>query len=169
MTRSAVHTDQAPAAIYSQAVHCGHLLFVSGTLPVDPRTGQLVGGDIEAQSRQVFRNLAAIAEAAGGQLADAVKVTVFLTDLGDFQRVSRVYREWFGEPFRRGARSGVAALPLDAPLEVEAIIALARHRAAAPAGRPGAVAPHNPLVFLVFRPPRQPFPATKKYLTGHPI
>ena len=127
MTRSAVHTDQAPAAIgpYSQAVHCGHLLFVSGTLPVDPRTGQLVGGDIESQSRQVFRNLAAIAEAAGGQLADAVKVTVFLTDLGDFQRVNGVYREWFGEPFPARSTVQVAALPLGAPLEVEAIIALA--------------------------------------------
>ena len=79
MTRSAVHTDPAPAAIgpYSQAVHFGHLLFVSGTLPVDPRTGQLVGGDIEAQSRQVFRNLAAIAEAAGGQLADVVPAPAF--------------------------------------------------------------------------------------------
>ena len=133
MTRSAVHTDQAPAAIgpYSQAVHFGHLLFVSGTLPVDPRTGQLVGGDIEAQSRQVFRNLAAIAEAAGGQLADAVKVTVFLTDLGDFQRVNGVYREWFGEPFPARSTVQVAALPLDAPLEVEAIIALAP----SPAGR----------------------------------
>ena len=127
MTRSAVHTDQAPAAIgpYSQAVRFGHLLFVSGTLPVDPRTGQLVGGDIEAQSRQVFRNLAAIAEAAGGQLADAVKVTVFLTDLGEFQRVNGVYREWFGEPFPARSTVQVAALPLDAPLEVEAIIALA--------------------------------------------
>lgn len=127
MTRSAVHTDQAPAAIgpYSQAVHFGHLLFVSGTLPVDPRTGQLVGGDIEAQSRQVFRNLAAIAEAAGGQLADAVKVTVFLTDLGDFQRVNGIFREWFGEPFPARSTVQVAALPLGAPLEVEAIIALA--------------------------------------------
>ena len=133
MTRSAVHTDQAPAAIgpYSQAVHFGHLLFVSGTLPVDPRTGQLVGGDIEAQSRQVFRNFAAIAEAAGGQLADAVKVTVFLTDLGDFQRVNGVYREWFGEPFPARSTVQVAALPLGAPLEVEAIIALAP----SPAGR----------------------------------
>ena len=133
MTRSAVHTDQAPAAIgpYSQAVHFGHLLFVSGTLPVDPRTGQLVGGDIEAQSRQVFRNLAAIAEAAGGQLADAVKVTVFLTDLGDFQRVNGVYREWFGEPFPARSTVQVAALPLGATLEVEAIIALAP----SPAGR----------------------------------
>ena len=133
MTRSAVHTDQAPAAIgpYSQAVHFGHLLFVSGTLPVDPRTGQLVGGDIEAQSRQVFRNLAAIAEAAGGQLADAVKVTVFLTDLGDFQRVNGVYREWFGEPFPARSTVQVAALPLGAPLEVAAIIALAP----SPAGR----------------------------------
>ena len=133
MTRSAVHTDQAPAAIgpYSQAVHFGHLLFVSGTLPVDPRTGQLVGGDIEAQSRQVFRNLAAIAEAAGGQLADAVKVTVFLTDLGDFQRVNGVYREGFGEPFPARSTVQVAALPLGAPLEVEAIIALAP----SPAGR----------------------------------
>ena len=133
MTRSAVHTDQAPAAIgpYSQAVHFGHLLFVSGTLPVDPRTGQLVGGDIEARARQVFRNLAAIAEAAGGQLADAVKVTVFLTDLGDFQRVNGVYREWFGEPFPARSTVQVAALPLGAPLEVEAIIALAP----SPAGR----------------------------------
>ena len=133
MSKHIIHTDQAPAAIgpYSQAVHFGHLLFVSGTLPVDPRTGQLVGGDIEAQSRQVFRNLAAIAEAAGGQLADAVKVTVFLTDLGDFQRVNGVYREWFGEPFPARSTVQVAALPLGAPLEVEAIIALAP----SPAGR----------------------------------
>ena len=133
MTRNTVTSPSAPAAIgpYSQAVHFGHLLFVSGTLPVDPRTGQLVGGDIEAQSRQVFRNLAAIAEAAGGQLADAVKVTVFLTDLGDFQRVNGVYREWFGEPFPARSTVQVAALPLGAPLEVEAIIALAP----SPAGR----------------------------------
>ncbi|MDX9840708.1 MAG: RidA family protein [Desulfobulbus sp.] len=124
MTRSAVHTDQAPAAIgpYSQAVRSGNLLFVSGTLPVDARTGQMVPGDIEAQAHQVFRNLTAIAAAAGGRLADAVKVTVFLTDLGTFQRVNGVYRQYFQEPYPARSAVQVAALPLGAPIEVEAII-----------------------------------------------
>ena len=126
MTRSAVHTDQAPAAIgpYSQAVRFGRLLFVSGTLPIDPQTGQMVPGDIEVQAHQVFRNLTAIAAAAGGRLGDAVKVTVFLADLGDFQRVNGVYRQYFQEPYPARSAVQVAALPLGAPIEVEAIIAL---------------------------------------------
>ncbi len=126
MTRSAVHTDQAPAAIgpYSQAVRSGNLLFVSGTLPVDPRTGNLVPGGIEAECHQVFQNLAAITAAAGGRLTDAVKVTVFLIDLGTFQRVNGVYREYFREPWPARSAVQVAALPLGAPIEVEAIIAL---------------------------------------------
>lgn len=126
MTRSAVHTDQAPAAIgpYSQATRSGNLLFVSGTLPVDPRTGQLVQGEIEQQTHQVFANLTAIAAAAGGHLGDAVKVTVFLTDLGNFQRVNAVYRQYFQDPYPARSTIQVAALPLGAPLEVEAIIAL---------------------------------------------
>ena len=105
-------------------MHCGHLLFVSGTLPIDPQTGQMIPGDIEAQAHRVFRNLTAIAAAAGGRLGDAVKVTVFLADLGDFQRVNGVYRQYFQEPYPARSAVQVAALPLGAPIEVEAIIAL---------------------------------------------
>jgi reactive intermediate/imine deaminase len=119
-----ISTDKAPAAIgtYSQAVATGALVFISGQIPLDPKTMTLVGDDITAQTRQVFDNLAAVAEAAGGSLNDLVKLTVYLLDLGNFQIVNEVMAERFSEPYPARAAIGVAALPKDAAVEVEAIM-----------------------------------------------
>jgi len=119
-----VHTDRAPAAIgpYSQAVRCGDLVFLSGQIPLAPSTMELVGGDVAAQAGQVFANLAAVAEAAGGSLADVVKLTVYLTDLGNFQTVNEVMAGCFQEPYPARAAIGVAALPRAAEVEVEAVM-----------------------------------------------
>lgn len=127
-TKQAISTAEAPAAIgpYSQAVVAGTLLFASGQLPIDPATGTLVDGGIEARARQSFRNLEAIARAAGCTLADAVKTTVFLTDLADFAAVNAVYAEFFGQPHPARSAIQVAALPLGSTIEVEAIFALGR-------------------------------------------
>ncbi len=120
-----VHTEEAPAAIgpYSQAVVAGDFVFTSGQIPVDPGTGKMVEPDIEVQARQVFRNLEAVLKAAGSSLQRAVKVTVYLKDLGDFQRLNRVYAEVFGDA--RPARSTiqVARLPLDSLVEVDVVAA----------------------------------------------
>lgn len=126
MQRTPVHTDRAPAAVgpYSQAIAVDGLLFTSGTIPIDPATGKIPDGDIEDHAHLVFRNLGAIAEAAGVRLADAVKVTVFLTNMADFQRVNAVYRQYFTEPYPARSAVQVAALPLGATIEAEAIIAL---------------------------------------------
>ena len=126
MARQPVSTDQAPAAIgpYSQAVRSGNLVFLSGQIPLDPATGQLVEGDIGTQSRRVFDNLRAVARAAGGDLADAVKVNVYLTDLGHFQVVNKVMSEYFETPYPARAAIGVAALPRGAAVEVDAILVL---------------------------------------------
>ena len=126
MTRTPIHTDKAPAAVgpYSQAIATGSLLFTSGTIPIDPQTGKIPEGSIEDHAHLVFRNLSALAEAGGTSLANAVKVTVFLTDIANFQRVNAVYTQYFGEPFPARSAVQVAALPLGAALEVEAIIAL---------------------------------------------
>jgi 2-iminobutanoate/2-iminopropanoate deaminase len=126
MQRTPVHTDRAPAAVgpYSQAIAVNGLLFTSGTIPIDPATGTIPDGAIEDHAHLVFRNLGAIAEAAGARLADAVKVTVFLTDMADFQRVNAVYRQYFTEPYPARSAVQVAALPLGATIEAEAIIAL---------------------------------------------
>jgi 2-iminobutanoate/2-iminopropanoate deaminase len=126
MQRTPVHTDRAPAAVgpYSQAIAVDGLLFTSGTIPIDPATGKIPDGAIEDHAHLVFRNLGAIAEAAGARLADAVKVTVFLTDMADFQRVNAVYRQYFTEPYPARSAVQVAALPLGATIEAEAIIAL---------------------------------------------
>jgi len=101
MTRQIIATDNAPKAIgpYSQAVAANGFLFTSGQLPIDPATGQLVTGTIEEQAHQVFKNLSAIAEEAGATLADAVKTTVFLSDITDFKAVNAVYDQYFTEPF----------------------------------------------------------------------
>jgi 2-iminobutanoate/2-iminopropanoate deaminase len=125
--RQAVSTDSAPAAIggYSQAIKLGDLLFCSGQIPLEPSTGELVKDDIEGQARRCLDNLAAVAEAGGAALADAVRCTIYLTDMGDFARVNEVYAEYFGgdTPPARVAVA-VAALPRGADVEIDAIVAL---------------------------------------------
>ncbi len=121
-----VHTDQAPAAIgtYSQAVQAGETVYLSGQIPLDPETMTLVEGPVETQVRQVFRNLAAVARAAGGGLENAVKLTVYLVDLADFGTVNEVMAEFFTAPYPARAAVQVAALPKAARVEVDAILVL---------------------------------------------
>jgi 2-iminobutanoate/2-iminopropanoate deaminase len=125
--RESVSTESAPAAIgpYSQGMRAGGLLFCSGQIPLEPSTGELVKEDIEGQTRRCLENLSAVAEAAGGSLADAVRCTVFLTDMNDFARVNEVYAEFFAgdQPPARVAVA-VAALPKGADVEIDAIVAL---------------------------------------------
>jgi 2-iminobutanoate/2-iminopropanoate deaminase len=125
--RMPVSTDNAPAAIgpYSQAIRTGSLLFCSGQVPLDPSSGELVKEDIEGQARRCLENLTAVCEAAGASLSQAVRCTVYLTDMGDFTRVNEVYAQFFGEedPPARVA-VGVAALPKGADVEIDAIVAL---------------------------------------------
>jgi 2-iminobutanoate/2-iminopropanoate deaminase len=126
MNRQIIATDQAPKAIgpYSQAVSANGFLFTSGQIPIDPATGQLVTGTIEEQAHQVFKNLSAIAQKAGVGLADAVKTTVFLSDINNFKAVNAVYDQYFTEPFPARSAFQVGALPLNAGIEVEAIFKL---------------------------------------------
>ncbi len=127
MTRTIISTTDAPQAIgtYSQAVKAGNTVYLSGQIPLVPATMQMVEGDIAEQVRQVFRNLAAVAQAAGGTLNDCVKVHVFLTDLVNFPVVNAVMAEFFTQPYPARAAIGVAALPRDAQVEVDAIMVLA--------------------------------------------
>jgi 2-iminobutanoate/2-iminopropanoate deaminase len=126
MDRSVISTERAPAAIgpYSQAIAAGGLVFVSGQLPLDPATGEMVEGDIAAMTRQIFRNIEAVLAAAGSSLDKIVKTTVFLADLADFQMMNGAYSEFF--PANPPARSTVqvARLPRDARVEIE-VVALA--------------------------------------------
>ncbi|MBK1618062.1 reactive intermediate/imine deaminase [Lamprobacter modestohalophilus] len=126
MAKQIIHTEQAPAAIgpYSQAVRAGDTLYLSGQIPLVPGTGELVAGDIQMQARQVFSNLAAVAEAAGGDLGDLVKLNIFLTDLAHFPLVNEVMTEIFDEPYPARAAIGVAALPKGAEIEMDAIMVL---------------------------------------------
>lgn len=126
MPKSRINTDKAPAAIgpYSQGIITGNLLFTSGQLPLDPKTGKLLAGTIEEQAHLVFQNLKAIAEEAGTHLGNAVKTTVFLADIANFQKVNAVYGEYFNEPFPARSAFQVAALPLGAAVEVEAVFEL---------------------------------------------
>jgi reactive intermediate/imine deaminase len=126
MSRSIIHTDHAPKAIgtYSQAVRAGNTVYVSGQIPLDPATGQLLSGDIELEIRRVFDNLAAIASAAGGSFANVVKLTVFLTDLAHFAKVNEIMATYFREPYPARAAVGVAALPRGARVEMECILVL---------------------------------------------
>ena len=121
-----IHTSNAPAAIgtYSQAVSTGNLVFLSGQIPLDPATMELVDGDVAAQTERVFDNLAAVATAAGGALDNIVKLTVYLLDLGNFQTVNTVMEARFSKPFPARAALGVAALPKGAAVEVEAIMVI---------------------------------------------
>jgi reactive intermediate/imine deaminase len=121
-----ISTEEAPAAIgtYSQAVRAGNLVFLSGQIPLDPETMQLVAGDVAAQTRRVFDNLAAVAAAAGGTLGDLVKVTVYLKDLGNFQTVNEVMAAYIDPPYPARAAIGVADLPRGAAVEVEGVMLL---------------------------------------------
>lgn len=126
MTRTPIHTPRAPQAIgtYSQAVRAGDTVYLSGQIPLDPATGELVAGDMEAQVRRVFENLKAVAEASGADLSHIVKATVYLTDLAHFALVNRVMAEYFTPPYPARAAVGVAALPKGAAVEMDAILAL---------------------------------------------
>jgi reactive intermediate/imine deaminase len=128
MTRHAIATDRAPAAIgtYSQAIECAGTVWLSGQIPLDPATMTLVEGDIEAEVRQVFSNLAAVAAAAGSSLGEAVRLTVYLTDLGDFAVVNRVMEEVLDPPYPARATVQVAALPKGARVEVDAVLVKGR-------------------------------------------
>lgn len=126
MSRKTIHTERAPQAIgtYSQAVRAGDTVFLSGQIPLDPATKELVTGDIEAEVRQVFENLKAVAEAAGGSLAQAVKVNVYLTDLTHFAKVNEVMAQYFPQPYPARAAVGVAQLPRGARVEAECVLYL---------------------------------------------
>jgi reactive intermediate/imine deaminase len=125
-TRTIIHTDDAPKAIgtYSQAVRVGDTVWISGQIPLDPATQAMVTGDIDAEIRRCFDNLGAIIKAAGGTFANAVKVTIFLTDLGHFARVNEIMATYFPQPYPARAAVGVAALPKGARVEVECVLSL---------------------------------------------
>lgn len=126
MKKQAIKTDQAPAAIgtYSQAMKVGSTVYLSGQIPLDPQTMELVQGDMRAQIERVFRNLQAVAGAAAGSLADIVRLTVYLTDLSHFALVNEVMASFFSEPYPARAAIGVAALPKGAAVEIDGIMEL---------------------------------------------
>ncbi|MDF1654720.1 MAG: RidA family protein [Coxiellaceae bacterium] len=125
--KTIISTDSAPAAVgtYSQAVKAGNTVYMSGQVPLDPATMKVVDGDFKAQTKQVFENLKAVAEAAGGSLADIVKLNVFIVDMAVFPQVSEVMGDYFEEPYPARACVAVAALPLGVPVEMEAVMVLA--------------------------------------------
>jgi reactive intermediate/imine deaminase len=127
MPRTIIHTEHAPKAIgpYSQAVRQGQTVYLSGQIPLDPATGELVGGDITAQTRRVFDNLTAVCAAAGGSLADIVRVGIYLMDLGDFAAVNAVMAEYCKQPYPARSTIGVSALPRAARVEIDAVMVLA--------------------------------------------
>lgn len=126
MSKHAIHSENAPAAIgtYSQAIRTGDLVFLSGQIPLDAATMGIVAGDFEARARQVFENLKAVATAAGGDLNQVVKLTIFLTDLDNFATVNSVMEDYFDKPFPARAAVGVASLPKGVDVEADAILAL---------------------------------------------
>lgn len=126
MIRDIVYTKNAPGAIgpYSQAMRVGNTLYLSGQIPLDPKTQEMVEGDVETQVRRVFDNLSAVAEAGGVRLMDAVKLTIYLTDLEDFAVVNEIMKEYFREPYPARAVVGVASLPKGARVEADAIVVL---------------------------------------------
>ncbi len=126
MSKQSIHSDDAPAAIgtYSQAIKSGNLVFLSGQIPLDPASMEIVDGDFEARARRVFENLKAIAGAAGGELNQVVKLTIFLTDLSNFATVNRVMEDYFDQPYPARAAIGVASLPKGVDVEADAILAL---------------------------------------------
>ena len=124
--RNPINTPNAPKAIgpYSQAVKSGSLVFISGQIPLDPKTMELVGEDVVRQTHQVFKNLSAIAKASGGNLIDIVKMTIYLTNLDNFSKINEIMASYFQEPYPARATIEVSALPKAALVEVEAILAL---------------------------------------------
>lgn len=124
MDKVIISTDKAPAAIgpYSQAVKVGNLLFISGQIPIDPATGNIVEGDVQAQTRQSIKNIQAICEAAGASLKDVVKTSVFVKDMNQFAKVNETYGEFFKEEAPARACVEVARLPKDVQVEIEAIV-----------------------------------------------
>jgi reactive intermediate/imine deaminase len=126
MSKKAIQSGGAPAAIgtYSQAIASGQFVFMSGQIPLDPGTMEIVDGDFEARARQVFDNLKAVAEEAGGSLDQIVKLTIYLTDLDNFATVNSVMTDYFHEPYPARAALGVASLPKGADVEAEAILAV---------------------------------------------
>ncbi len=126
MPREIIQTDRAPQAIgtYSQAVRSGNTVYLSGQIPLVPESMELIEGDMEVQIRRVFDNLSAVAEAAGGSLADIAKLNVFLVDLGHFAIVNEVMAEYFQPPYPARAAVGVAALPKGAQVEMDAVMEL---------------------------------------------
>ena len=126
MSRQIIATADAPKAIgpYSQAVRSGNTVYFSGQIPLDPATGELVGGDIMAQTRRVFENLKAVCKAAGGSLAQLARVGIYLTDLGNFAAVNAVMAEYCTQPYPARSTIGVAALPRGAQVEIDAVMVL---------------------------------------------
>ena len=124
MTRKTIHTPKAPKAIgpYSQAIAAGGTVYLSGQIGLDPATGELVPGGVEAEARRVFTNLAAVAEAAGANLAAAVRVTIYLVDFGHFAAVNKIMQEFFSEPYPARVTIAAAALPRGAAIEVDCIL-----------------------------------------------
>jgi reactive intermediate/imine deaminase len=127
MPRQPIQTDRAPAAIgpYSQAVRQGDTVYLSGQIPLDPNSGLLIEGDIDAQARRAFDNLRAVCEAAGGSLDDVVRLGLYLTDLGQFAAVNAVMSDYFEAPYPARSTIGVASLPRGAQFEVDAVMVLA--------------------------------------------
>jgi len=126
MSRKAIHTERAPQAIgtYSQAMRAGETVYLSGQIPLDPATQSLITGDIEAEVRRVFENLKALAEAAGASLEQAVRVTIYLTDLAHFAKVNEIMAGYFPQPYPARAAVGVAQLPRGARVEADCILHL---------------------------------------------
>ena len=126
MTKTVVSTSNAPAAIgpYSQAIKAGNTAYLSGQIPLDPATGELVPGGITEQATQAFKNLAAVAAEAGGSLADCVKLTLYLTDLSQFGEVNEVMKAFISEPYPARATIGIASLPKGALFQVDAVMVL---------------------------------------------
>ena len=124
MARLSIFTDKAPRAIgpYSQAVRAGNTVYLSGQIPLDPKSGELVAGDFALEARRVFDNLKAVAEAAGDGFKDVVRVTIYLTDLANFPKVNEIMAEYFQEPYPARVTVGVASLPRGARVEVDAVM-----------------------------------------------
>ena len=125
-TKEIINTENAPGAIgtYSQAVRAGNTVYISGQIPLHPATMEVVDESFEAAAHQVFKNLSAVAEAAGGSLADSVKLNISMTDLSNFGAVNEIMAGYFSEPYPARAAVGVAALPKGVPIEIEAILVL---------------------------------------------
>lgn len=126
MTRVVINTDAAPAAIgtYNQAIKVGTTVYLSGQIPLVPATMEIISDDFTAQAEQVFKNLSAVCEAAGGSLADAVKLNIFLTDLGQFATVNEIMAKYVAEPFPARAAVQVAALPKGVQIEIDGVLEL---------------------------------------------